>query len=126
MHSQSLQFVENQLFDIGILEGIWVVNQTVLILQPLRILSECSFPNVGWIWSYEVYSLWRHTSMNQSSDESYRMRCATVNCNILRSFLPFQQFYVLAVNVKLSVQIWVVNRINTLNECFVFIIWRRC
>lgn len=89
MDSQPLQFIKHQLLDIWILKCVRVVDQTVFVFEPLRILSECPLSEVGWIGSDEVYPLWGHTPLDQTSYEGYGMWSTAVDCDVLWPLLPF-------------------------------------
>ena len=52
------------------------------------------------------------------------MRGPAVNCDVLGLFLAFQQTDILGLLREMLIKIRVINRINSLNEALILVVWR--
>ena len=118
------QIVDNYFLYVEIFKSIRIINKLWLVIYSVLIRFKLLCSSSIASWRNIVNSFRCDTTSDKPINECNCMRSSSINCNVLRFLLSFEKSNIFWIFSKTLVKIRIIDRINSLNKVFVFVIWR--
>jgi hypothetical protein len=109
MDPQSPQVVNHYFFDIDVFKCVRVVDELCFVLQSVGVFFESVGSSTVRTRTDIVDPLRLHSSRDEPADEGNRVRCTSIDCDVLRLFLALKELYVLGGGAEVLVEVGIID-----------------